>query len=154
MLSFTHSVYGVTAGLALSLCILVCTVAETHDAVYHPLCHGVQVTPVLCDSVARWQEVVPVAAALRNPVMKDRHWTKMQQELGVVLPLGPAFTLHTLFDLKVTCHAFTGILFHHAGHAYIGRLSCFAWQLAASMRGGQCAWLASSVQVCTPDESI
>ena len=61
-----------------------------------------QVTPVLCDSVAKWQEVVPVAAALRNPVMQDRHWTKLQQELGVMLPAGPAFTLQTLFDLKVT----------------------------------------------------
>lgn len=61
-----------------------------------------QVTPVLCDSVARWQEVVPVAAALRNPVMQDRHWTKLQQELGIMLPAGPAFTLQTLFDLKVS----------------------------------------------------
>ena len=34
----------------------------------------VQVTPVLCDSVAKWQEVVPVAAALRNPVL-DRKST-------------------------------------------------------------------------------
>lgn len=63
----------------------------------------VQVTPVLCDSVARWQEVVPVAAALRNPALQDRHWTKLQQELGVILPVGPAFTLQTLFDLKVMC---------------------------------------------------
>lgn len=61
-------------------------------------------TPVLCDSVARWQEVVPVAAALRNPVMQDRHWTKLQQQLAVMLPVGPAFTLQTLFDLKVSCH--------------------------------------------------
>ncbi|KAL3130872.1 hypothetical protein ABBQ38_000201 [Trebouxia sp. C0009 RCD-2024] len=60
-----------------------------------------QVTPVLCDSVARWQEVVPVAAALRNPALQDRHWTKLQQELGVILPVGPAFTLQTLFDLKL-----------------------------------------------------
>lgn len=60
-----------------------------------------QVTPVLCDSVAKWQEVVPVAAALRNPAMQDRHWTKLQQELGIMLPIGPAFTLQTLFDLKV-----------------------------------------------------
>jgi len=60
-----------------------------------------QVTPVLCDSVAKWQEVVPVAAALRNPAMQDRHWTKLQQELGIMLPIGAAFTLQTLFDLKV-----------------------------------------------------
>ena len=33
--------------------------------------------------------------------MQDRHWTKLQQELGVLLPVGPAFTLQTLFDLKV-----------------------------------------------------
>ena len=70
---------------------------------FHKPRRGAQVTPVLCDSVARWQEVVPVAAALRNPVMQDRHWTKLQQELGVMLPVGPAFTLQTLFDLKVTC---------------------------------------------------
>jgi len=56
---------------------------------------------VLCDSVAKWQEVVPVAAALRNPAMQDRHWTKLQQELGIMLPIGAAFTLQTLFDLKV-----------------------------------------------------
>lgn len=61
-------------------------------------------TPVLCDSVARWQEVVPVAAALCNPVMQDRHWTKLQQQLAVMLPVGPAFTLQTLFDLKVSSH--------------------------------------------------
>ncbi len=56
---------------------------------------------MLCDSVAKWQEVVPVAAALRNPAMQDRHWTKLQQELGIMLPIGAAFTLQTLFDLKV-----------------------------------------------------
>jgi len=60
-----------------------------------------QVTPVLCDSVAKWQEVVPVAAALRNQAMQDRHWTKLQQGLGIMLPIGAAFTLQTLFDLKV-----------------------------------------------------
>lgn len=56
---------------------------------------------MLCDGVAKWQEVVPVAAALRNPALQDRHWTKLQQELGVILPIGVAFTLQTLFDLKV-----------------------------------------------------
>ena len=56
---------------------------------------------MLCDSVAKWQEVAPVAAALRNPNLQDRHWTKLQQELEVMLPVGPAFTLQTLFDLKV-----------------------------------------------------
>lgn len=64
---------------------------------------------MLCDSVARWQEVVPVAAALRNPTLQDRHWTKLQQELRVMLPVGSAFTLQTLFDLKVTCHACTAM---------------------------------------------
>ena len=62
---------------------------------------AVQVIPVLCSSVARWQEVVPVAVALRNPAMQDRHWTKLQLELGISLPVGAAFTLHTLFALKV-----------------------------------------------------
>lgn len=61
----------------------------------------VQVMPLLCNSVARWQEVVPVAVALRNPAMQERHWTKLQLELGISLPIGPAFTLHTLFALKV-----------------------------------------------------
>lgn len=63
-----------------------------------------QVIPVLCSSVARWQEVVPVAVALHNPAMQDRHWTKLQLELGISLPVGTAFTLHTLFALKVSLH--------------------------------------------------
>lgn len=88
-----------------------------------------QVTPVLCDGVARWQEVVPVATALRNPVMQDRHWTKLQQELVVMLPLGPAFTLQTLFDLKVTCHA----------HRHLAAA-------AAPVRAGGLACLLNSVQ--------
>ena len=71
---------------------------------------------MLCDSVAKWQEVVPVAGALRNSHLQDRHWSKLQQELQIMLPVGPAFTLQTLFDLKVrysllysltSCNCFT-----------------------------------------------
>ena len=75
----------------------------------------VQVTPVLCDSVAKWQEVVPVAGALRNPHLQDRHWTKLQQELQIMLPVGPAFTVQTLFDLKVRYSLLYGLAASEVG---------------------------------------
>ena len=97
-------------------------------------------TPVLCDSVARWQEVVPVAAALRNPAMQDRHWTKLQQELGTMLPVGPAFTLQTLFDLKVTCSADRRLV----SPAALVRGTCMSHSNGEKIHGNDDRWVNAS----------
>jgi dynein heavy chain len=49
---------------------------------------------------------VPLILCLRNPGMRDRHWTSISDELGFKLdPVGPpALTLIDILNLKLTDH--------------------------------------------------
>ena len=66
------------------------------------LCCPLQVVPILQEQVATWRAMLPVAAALRNPQLQERHWQKVAAVLGSGLqPTEPGFTVQMLFDRQV-----------------------------------------------------
>ena len=68
----------------------------------HNTAAPLQVVPVLQEQVAAWRAMLPVAAALRNPQLQERHWQKVATLLGDGLqPTEPGFTVQTLFDRQV-----------------------------------------------------
>ena len=44
---------------------------------------------------------LPVLQALRNPALRERHWTKLAAVMGTPLVTDPPLTLAQLLDLKV-----------------------------------------------------
>ena len=67
--------------------------------------------PVLQEQVATWRAMLPVAAALRNPQLQERHWQKVAAVLGNGLqPTEPGFTVQTLFDRQVCPQVLPGQL--------------------------------------------
>lgn len=61
----------------------------------------VQVVRSLAASVGIMQAALPVLQALHNPVIKDRHWTKLAAIMGTPLITDPPLTLSQLLELKV-----------------------------------------------------
>lgn len=47
---------------------------------------------------------LPVLQALRNPALRDRHWTKLAGIMATPLVTDPPLTLAQLLDLKVGCN--------------------------------------------------
>ena len=45
---------------------------------------------------------LPLLQALRNPALKERHWTKLADIMGTPLVTDPPLTLAQLLDLKVS----------------------------------------------------
>lgn len=62
-----------------------------------------QVVGALAESVKAMQGNQAVLQALRNPVLRERHWTKLATMMGTPLITEPPLTLAQLLDLKV-CH--------------------------------------------------
>eukprot|EP00891_Asterochloris_glomerata_P001497 jgi/Astpho2/1497/e_gw1.00026.129.1_t len=61
-----------------------------------------RVVPVLQEQVATWRAMLPVAAALRNPQLQERHWQKVAAVLGDGLqPTEPGFTVQTLLERQL-----------------------------------------------------
>lgn len=55
----------------------------------------------LGQAVKAMQGSLPLLQALRNPALKDRHWTKLANIMGTPLITDPPLTLAQLLDLKV-----------------------------------------------------
>ena len=55
----------------------------------------------LAESVKAMQGDLTVLQALRNPVLRERHWTKLATMMGIPLVTDPPLTLAQLLDLKV-----------------------------------------------------
>ncbi|KAL3139803.1 hypothetical protein ABBQ38_004104 [Trebouxia sp. C0009 RCD-2024] len=60
-----------------------------------------QVVKKLGQAVKAMQGSLPLLQALRNPALKDRHWTKLANIMGTPLITDPPLTLAQLLDLKV-----------------------------------------------------
>jgi Dynein heavy chain, N-terminal region 2 len=54
--------------------------------------------------VAEWQDMLQPVTQLRNADLKERHWAKLEEILGVPVHDNPEFTLGSLFDLDVRFH--------------------------------------------------
>ncbi|KAL3154308.1 hypothetical protein ABBQ32_013793 [Trebouxia sp. C0010 RCD-2024] len=63
-----------------------------------------QVVTKLGQAVKAMQSNLPLLQALRNPALKDRHWTKLANIMGTPLVTDPPLTLAQLLDLKVEQH--------------------------------------------------
>lgn len=55
----------------------------------------------MAKSVQAMQGNLPVLQALRNPALRERHWTKLAAIMGTPLVTDPPLTLAQLLDLKV-----------------------------------------------------
>ena len=62
-----------------------------------------QVVKGLRESIKGMQDQLPVLQALRNPALRERHWTKLAAIMGTPLVTDPPLTLAQLSDLKVSC---------------------------------------------------
>lgn len=51
--------------------------------------------------MSAWREMLPVIQALTCPDLKDRHWAKINQVLGVRLVRDKNLTLQSLLELEV-----------------------------------------------------
>lgn len=60
-----------------------------------------QVVIDLAESVKAMQGNLPVLQALRNPALRERHWTKLAAIMGTPLITNPPLTLAQLLDFKV-----------------------------------------------------
>lgn len=60
-----------------------------------------QVVTHLAESVKAMQGNLPVLQALRNPALRERHWTKLAAVMDTPLVTDPPLTLAQLLDLKV-----------------------------------------------------
>lgn len=59
----------------------------------------------LGDAIKVMQGNLPVLQALRNPALRDRHWTKLAGIMATPLVTDPPLTLAQLLDLKVSCNS-------------------------------------------------
>ena len=86
---------------------VICISQQQSQAALLPL----QVVPVLQEQVATWRAMLPVAAALRNPQLQERHWQKVAAVLGDGLqPTEPGFTFQTLLERQVCPQVLPGQL--------------------------------------------
>ena len=56
----------------------------------------------LGEAVKAMQGNLPVLQALRNPALKERHWTKLAAVMGTPLVTDPPLSLAQVLDLKVS----------------------------------------------------
>ena len=61
-----------------------------------------QVVKGLGDAMKGMQGNLPVLQALRNPALRERHWTKLAAIMATPLVTNPPLTLAQLLDLKVS----------------------------------------------------
>ena len=61
-----------------------------------------QVVPQLRDSVNVWRDFVPVIQYLRNPDMRDRHWSKVTETTHLAIERGDKLTLRVLMGMHVS----------------------------------------------------
>lgn len=66
------------------------------------MCGTGQVVRGLGDAITSLQGKLPVLQALRNPALKERHWTKLAAIMATPLVTDPPLTLAQLLDLKVS----------------------------------------------------
>jgi hypothetical protein len=72
----------------------------------------------LGESVKVMQGNLPTLQALRNPALRERHWTKLAAIMTTPLVTDPPLTLAQLLDLKVS-YAFTIFTIHHTQQTHL-----------------------------------
>ncbi|KAK3237367.1 hypothetical protein CYMTET_52552 [Cymbomonas tetramitiformis] len=63
-----------------------------------------KLVPILQEKVHEFKETLPVITNLRNPALKERHWEKVQEQIGHKVVHDETFTLGVLLSLKVMDH--------------------------------------------------
>ena len=51
--------------------------------------------------VQEWKDLIPIFRSLRNPDMKERHWIKIQTEIGHDLQKAGALTIGNLLEMHI-----------------------------------------------------
>jgi dynein heavy chain, axonemal len=83
---------------------------EEEVQIHHKLCTKIErnlppnsKAPELRDLVAHQRNLLPIVTALSNKSMRERHWKKMAEAMGVPMPpfSDPSFTMEFLTDLKI-----------------------------------------------------
>jgi dynein heavy chain len=62
------------------------------------------VVPEFKRKVEEYKLMLPVISNLRNKALKDRHWERIEAEVGQQIDIEGDLTLGTLLDMHVTAH--------------------------------------------------
>lgn len=63
-----------------------------------------RLVPELKRRVEEYKLMLPVISNLRNKALKDRHWERIEAELGQPIDVEGDLTLGSLLDMHVTSH--------------------------------------------------
>ena len=60
-----------------------------------------KVVPILKERVFEFKDMLPIITNLRNPMLKSRHWDKIEAEIGIKVKGNDSFTLGMLMSMKI-----------------------------------------------------